>query len=211
MTRMSRFTQIALAVLIGAAAAASGAWLAARMAEPEAPVNARVLTTPRAVPDVPMTAHDGRAFGPEAFRGRWTFVFFGFTHCPDVCPTTLQVLAGTMKALDDLPDGERPGVVLVSVDPGRDTPEQLARYVPFFDPEFVGVWVPAEHLSELTRAFGAAYAYVPAGDDGYTVDHTASIFLVGPDARIAAVFTTPHSPEGVARDFRRVLEVKEAG
>ena len=198
-------------MLIGAAAAASGAWLAARMAEPEAPVSARILTTPRDIPDVPMTAHDGRAFGPEDFHGRWTFVFFGFTHCPDVCPTTLQVLAGTADALADLSGEARPGVVLVSVDPGRDTPEQLARYVPFFDPDFTGVWVPAEHLAELTRAFGAAYAYVPAGEDGYTVDHTASIFLVGPDARIAAVFTTPHTADGVARDYRRILETKEAG
>ena len=208
---MSRFPRIAMAVLLGAAAAAAGAWLAARMAEPELPDHARVLTTPRDVPGVPMTAHDGSPFGPGDFRGRWTFVFFGFTHCPDVCPTTLQVLSDAMKALADLPKGQRPGVVLVSVDPGRDTPEQLARYVPFFDPEFKGVWVPAAHLAELTRAFGAAYAYVPAGENGYIVDHTASIFLVGPDARVAAVFTTPHTADGVARDYRRVLEAVEAG
>jgi protein SCO1/2 len=208
---MSRAPRILLAVLLGATAAASGAWLAARMAEPQAPVNARILNTPRPVPSVLMTAHDGSRFGPEDFEGRWTFVFFGFTHCPDVCPTTLQTLNGTVRALADLPEGLQPEVVLVSVDPGRDTPDQLAGYVPFFNPDFRGVWVPTEHLSELTRAFGAAFAYVPAGEDGYTVDHTASIFLVGPDARITAVFTTPHTAEGVARDYRRVLQAREAG
>ena len=123
----------------------------------------------------------------------------------------MNTLAGAVARLEDLPAGERPSVVLVSVDPQRDTPEQLARYVPFFHPDFVGVHVPAEHLPALARAFGAAYAYSPAGEDGYTVDHTASIFLVGPDARLAAVFTTPHSPEGVARDYRRVIEAGSRG
>ena len=81
---MSRTLRIAAAVALGAAAAAAGAWLAATTGAPEPPVQARVLDTPRDLPAVPMTAHDGSAFGPEDFRGRWTFVFFGFTHCPDV-------------------------------------------------------------------------------------------------------------------------------
>ena len=143
---MSRITRILPVVLLAAGAAAAGAWFAARHGENQPPAHARVLDTPRPVPAVPMTAPDGRPLEPSLFRGRWTLVFFGFTNCPDVCPTTLQVLAGASRRLDDLPTEQRPQVAMVSVDPGRDTPEPLGRYVAFFDPAFKGISVAGEHL-----------------------------------------------------------------
>lgn len=209
MPRMSRHTFIAIAIVLAVAAGVAGAWLAAHLGAPQPPEQARVLTTPRPVPAVPAIDQAGQPFGPEALRGRWTMVFFGFTHCPDICPATLQVLAGARQLLDDLPPEEMPAVVMISVDPGRDTPERLAEYVPFFHPEFHGVHVPAANLAELTRVFGAAYAYSPAGDDSYTVDHTASLFLVDPQARVAAVFPTPHTAAGVASDLRRIIELEK--
>lgn len=169
-----------------------------------------MLSTPRPVPAVPALDHEGAEFGPADYQGRWTIVFFGFTHCPDICPTTLNVLASARRMLDDLPEGAQPVVTMISVDPGRDTPERLAEYVPFFHPEFRGVHVEARHLPELTRSFGAAYAYTPLEDENYTVDHTASIFLVDPEARVAGVFPTPHTAEGIAADMRRIIDTEDS-
>ncbi len=206
---MSKNTFLAAGIVLAIAAAVAGAWFAAHLGAPELPEQARVLDTPRPVPAVPATDQSGQPFGVEQLRGHWTIVFFGFTHCPDICPATLQVLAGARKMLDDLPPDERPAVAMISVDPGRDTPERLAEYVPFFHPEFQGVHVAAEHLPEIARVFGAAYAYSPAGEDSYTVDHTASLFLVDPQARVAAVFPTPHTAAGIAGDLRRIIKLEE--
>ncbi|HKK02498.1 MAG TPA: SCO family protein [Gammaproteobacteria bacterium] len=206
---MQKTTFIVIAVVLAVAAAISGAWFAARLGAPPAPPeHARLLSTPRPVPAVPALDHRGADFGRADYEGRWTIVFFGFTHCPDICPTTLNVLAGARRLLDDLPEAARPAVTMISVDPGRDTPERLAEYVPFFHPEFRGVHVAAQHLPELARSFGAAYAYAPLEDENYTVDHTASVFLVDPEARVAGVFPTPHTAEGIATDMRRIMDLE---
>jgi len=205
---MSRNHFIVAAVVLAIVAATAGAWLAARLGAPELPVHARMLNTPRPVPELPGLDHHGEPFGIQDLEGRWTIAFFGFTHCPDICPATLQVLAGARRLLDDLPAADRPEVLMISVDPQRDVPERLAEYVPFFHPEFRGLTVADAHLPELTRSFGAAYAYSPAGDDSYTVDHTASVFVVDRQARVAAVFPTPHTAEGIAEDMRRILKLE---
>jgi protein SCO1 len=207
---MSRTSFLVVAVTLAVAAAAAGAWFAARTDAPEPPEHARLLTTPRPIPVVPAADHEGRAFDLADFEGRWTLAFFGFTYCPDICPATLHVLAGARRLLDDLPEADRPRVVMISVDPGRDTPGRLAEYVPFFHPEFRGVAVAEEYLPELARSFGAAYAYSPLGEEGYTVDHTASLFLVDRSARVAAVFPTPHSAEGIAADMRRIIKLENS-
>jgi protein SCO1/2 len=95
---------------------------------------------------------------------------------------------------------------MVSVDPLRDTPAQLAGYVPYFDPEFLGVTGAEEALRPLTSSLGVAYSYTPGGDGkGYTVDHTAALFLVDPAGRLAAVFGTPHVADRIASDYRAIL------
>ena len=207
---MSKNSFLAIAVVLAVTAAVAGAWFAARLGAPALPEHARMLSTPRPVPAVPATDHTGASFGAEDFRGHWTVAFFGFTHCPDICPTTLHLLANARRALDDLPEEKRPRIMMISVDPGRDTPERLSEYVPYFHPEFRGLHVAAQHLPELTRSFGAAYAYSPLGDHSYTVDHTASIFLVDPQGRVAAVFPTPHTAAGVASDLRRIIAMEDS-
>lgn len=205
---MSRAWYLSVAVVLAVSAAVAGAWFAARQAAPEQPEHARLLSTPRPLPDVRATDHEGRPFGLAGFHGHWSLTFFGFTHCPDICPATLQVLAGARRLLDDLAPQDRPSVVMISLDPGRDTPARLAEYVPFFDPDFLGLSVAAADLPELTRAFGAAYAYSPLGEDSYTVDHTSSVFLVDRDGRVAAVFPTPHTAENIAADMRRIIALE---
>src|SRR5262245_44116896 len=98
--------------------------------------NATLFPSPRPLPALTLVDQDGRATGPDLLKGHWTVVFFGFTSCPDVCPTTLAMLAQTQRHLTDLPAGERPRVLLISVDPERDTPELLRAYVRHFDPSF---------------------------------------------------------------------------
>jgi protein SCO1 len=160
----------------------------------------------RPIPDLALVDQSGQPFGAARLRGGWTFVFFGFVNCPDVCPTTLATLAAARKQLADLPPAELPAVALVSVDPGRDTPEILARYVTHFDPSFSGVTGSPEAIGALTAAVGVAVIIDPeAADGGYSVDHSTAILLVNPEGRVAAMFGAPHEAATIARDYRRIV------
>ncbi|HSN71827.1 MAG TPA: SCO family protein, partial [Steroidobacteraceae bacterium] len=134
----------------------------------------------------------------------WHLVFFGFTNCPDVCPNTLTILARVEKALADLPESQQPGVVLVSVDPTRDTPEQLGPYVRFFGERFVGITGTEENIAALTSALGVPVAKVDL-EGGYTMDHGAGIFVLDPEVRVRAFFSTPHEVATIASDYRRIV------
>lgn len=196
-------------------AAVAGALLArhwlARPGAPPATEAAAVYATPRPLPDFALLDHDGGRFDRARFRGRYTLVLFGFTNCPDLCPTTLLTLAEVERRLVDLPPGERPAVVMVSVDPARDTPAVLARYVPHFDPAFVGVTGEDAAIAALAQALGAAYQRGVPVDGSYTVDHTAALFLIDPEARLAAVFPTPHVAATIAADYRRIVAAGSGG
>jgi protein SCO1/2 len=168
-------------------------------------VTGTLLDPPGPLPEFELTDHHERRFDNERLRGQWTFVFFGFTYCPDVCPTTLQMLAGVVKSLADLPEPQRPHVVLVSVDPQRDTPAQLARYVAHFNPDFVGVTGEQDAIDKFTRQIGVPVAITQLGDGNYTVDHSAAIFLIDPAGELRALFSPPHIPEQIAADYRRVV------
>ena len=168
--------------------------------------HATAFAEPRPLPAFALVDDANAAFGTEDLRGKWTFVFFGFVNCPDVCPTTLATLASARRLLADLPADRLPQVVMVSVDPGRDSPAQLGRYVAHFDPAFTGATGSAEAIESLTRSLGIAVLIGPPDADGnYAVDHSAAVFLVDPDARIAALFNTPHEAGVIARDYRRIV------
>lgn len=161
----------------------------------------------RAIPQIALTDQDGQPFDRARLEGRWSLLFFGYTHCPDICPMTLAVLAGTMQELDKLPAAERPAdlqVVFVSVDPERDTPEQLKTYTQYFNPGFLGVTGTDEQLNALTSALGILHAKVadPNNPTSYLVDHSASILVVNPRAELEAVLSAPHSAPVIAADLR---------
>ena len=200
-------TLVALIVLVGILAGVAAAHFFARLQSvPLELEHATLFQEPRALPQFALIDQAGRGFDRERLRGHWTFLFFGFVNCPDICPTTLVTLAGARKALTDLPAGKRPEVAFVSVDPGRDTPQVLAAYVANFDPSFAGVTGSAEVIEAVTRALGVAVIIGPAAADGsYTVDHSAAIFLVDPRARVAALFGAPHEAAAIARDYRRIV------
>jgi protein SCO1/2 len=201
----------ALVVLVLAAtlAGVGAALVVTRSPEPPALEQATLFETPRPMTEFSLVDHEGRPFDLARLRGHWTFLFFGFVNCPDVCPTTLATLAAARKSLADLPAGEIPGVALVSVDPGRDTPPLLASYVAHFDPSFTGVTGSPAAIEALTRALGVAVIIgSPAEDGSYTVDHSAAIFLVDPEASVSALFGAPHDAATIARDYRRVVAAR---
>jgi protein SCO1/2 len=134
-----------------------------------------------------LTDHTGRAVTDRDFRGRTLMVFFGFTQCPDVCPTELQVVAEVLEKLG--PRAAQVAPLFVTIDPERDTPEILAQYVALFDPRITGLTGTPEQIAQIARAYRVFYAKVtPPGASTYTMDHSALLYLMGPDGGFRAVF-----------------------
>jgi protein SCO1/2 len=187
---------VSVVVLAGLVAGAFGAReLGVRVGAMPRTLAAAVFHEPRPLPDFALTAHDGTPFTPARLRGHYTLVLFGYINCPDVCPTTLVELAAR----------NRPEVLMISVDPARDTPERLAAYVPHFDPSFVGVTGQVAAIDALAQRLGVAIERGEPRDGSYAVDHTAAVFLVDPAARVVAVFPAPHLAATVAADYRAIL------
>ncbi len=192
----------------------AAALLAACTPPPEPPQLSRgtLLPSPKPLLDFTLTDHTGAAFTRANLTDGWTFAFFGYTHCPDVCPTTLASLVQLRRQLEGtMPSGELPGTVFISVDPERDTPEQLAEFMPYFHPEFLGVTGDEEQILTVTRQLGILHAKAEdAGADDYLVDHSAAIILFDPDGAFHAVFGVPHDPVAMAGDFLALKHYYEA-
>ena len=170
-----------------------------------------LLPSAKAIADFQLTDQHGKPFTRNNLVGKWSFAFFGYTHCPDVCPTSLSMLAQVMKKLEkDSTLDTLPQVIFVSVDPERDTPELLAQYLPYFNPDFIGVTGDPQQLL-LTRQLGIMYGKVPGDNaDDYLVDHSASIILFDPDGNFLALFGMPHDPDLIAQDFVAIKNYYEA-
>ena len=181
-------------------AALAGYWMAQQLdrASPQL-ASGTWLPRPKPLSDFRLTDTGGRAFTRRDLGGGPTLVFFGFTHCPDVCPTTLMKLAQVRKRAGL--EGLR--VLFVSVDPQRDTPPVLGMYVHAFDPAFLGLSGDPQSIGRVAANFGVAVNRVelPGGD--YTMDHSAVLFLLDARARIAAIFTPPFEVAALAADLRR--------
>ncbi|RME33123.1 MAG: SCO family protein [Gammaproteobacteria bacterium] len=210
---MNRKLAITLSVIATVAGIALGLHLQARQGTgaPEPPAIPGLLWPhPKEVAPFRLTDSAGEVFDQDRLRGHWSLLFFGYTHCPDVCPSTLATLARTTKLLEG--DGELPQVVFVSVDPQRDEPQRLGEYVRYFDPRFLAVTAPEAPLLSLTRQLGVLSLKVedPQGGD-YLVDHSASIFLIDPRLRVVAVLSPPHEAGELARRYRAIRAFIESG
>lgn len=165
---------------------------------------------PPLIPPLNLVRDDGTAFHLTQLHGKWSLVFFGFTHCPDVCPSTLAILAQVHTALQKSPVyAGRGQVVFVSVDPQRDTPAQLASYVHYFHKDFIGVTADEAELKPLTRALGVLFMKVAQGESEYSVDHSAGVFFIDPAGRLVSVLTPPHTAEGVIARFNAISKFIE--
>jgi len=162
-----------------------------------------ILPRPREITPFELTAHTGAPFTLEDLQGRWSFLFFGFTNCPDVCPTALSVLAQAEQKLREIdPEAaERFRAVLVSVDPERDDLATLAAYVGAFSPRFTGVRGTREQIAQLGIQLNVAFAKVPDGAS-YQVDHTANIVIVNPRGHYHGFIKMPHQADNIVAAFQ---------
>ena len=203
-------TSVALAAIL------AGAWLADVYREHDSRAMLlpdQVLTLfpdPKPLTAFALTDDKNRVFDLASLKGKWSFLFFGFTYCPDVCPTTLAVLARARENIAKNTAGaEDLQFVFVSVDPNRDTASKLGQYVEYFDATFLGVTGDNAQIANLAGQLGAAYEVaITPGVEDYPVYHTAAVFLVDPLARYHAVFTPPHDAEAISKRFKVVRELE---
>ncbi|HJN52406.1 MAG: SCO family protein [Pseudomonadales bacterium] len=170
-----------------------------------------LLWEPLALTAFTLLDFDNNAFGIDRLKGKWTFVFFGYTFCPDICPVTLANLASTFRRLEaeSIPVADVQSL-FVSVDPERDTPEVLRQYVPYFSADFMAATGNKSQLDSFTRQLGAVYYREPAETgQGYHVSHNSSVFLIDPQARLYARLAVPHVPEEMASAFVAIRQYYE--
>jgi protein SCO1/2 len=209
MSAQSKVLSVALVCIFAVAGvAASLLWR-------HAPANVELatgtlLTPSRELKDFSLIDQQGRPFGVANLRGHWSLMFFGYTNCPDFCPTTLATLAAMEKRLRAAKAALIPQVIFVSVDAKRDTPTQLAKYVPYFDPGFIGLTaVDQPSIEALAKNLGVAVVIQPAAADGnYTVDHSGAIFVLDPGGRITAILTGPFNVTALQGDFQRIVAAR---
>lgn len=212
MSSASRISTL-LVILVAVTAFMAGVYLAlpAPREDGAADIEGLLWPNPPQVGAFALTDARGQRFDETKLDERWTLMFFGFTHCPDVCPGTLTTLKAVADRLASNPQFAAHGqVVFVSVDPERDTPEVLQRYVAHFDPFFIAATAPAAELAAFTSQLGILHARVNLEGDEYTIDHTASIILIGPERERLAVFSAPHLPEDLAGRVTRIIEWMES-
>ncbi|MBQ76653.1 MAG: hypothetical protein CMQ20_16730 [Gammaproteobacteria bacterium] len=167
-----------------------------------------VLWDPQPIEPFSLVDFNGREYGVDQFEGKWTFIFFGYTSCPDVCLVTLANLASVFRQLEATAfTMANVQAIFVSVDPQRDTPAVLKRYVPEFDARFMGVTGDESGLETFTRQFGALYFLGEEDNHGsYLVTHNSSVFLVDPKVRQYARFAVPHIPGKITEAFIRIVQ-----
>ena len=196
-------------VLFVSLAMSAGFWLASELKTPDdgnTQLQGTVLKPPRQIQVPELTKQDGTPFTNEDLDGQWSLLFFGYTHCPDVCPTTMNVLAEAKKKSA----GNFPQVVFISVDPQRDTVDLLDGYVRYFDPEFIGVTGDEKMIQALTLQASVLYMKVPgdsANENDYLVDHSSSILMINPEGQLAAFLGSPHTPSGILHSVENIRGV----
>ncbi len=162
----------------------------------------------RALPEFELLDHNGQLLTRSSLTGKWSLMFFGYTHCPDICPASMQTMGDMMAAIDDPDVLDAVQVYFVSVDPERDKPGILAAYVTYFNADFIGATAALEKLTPLTRSLGIAHDIRNKTDANtdYNVDHSSAIVLINPQAEYAGLFGAPHDARALARDLTRIVE-----
>lgn len=168
-----------------------------------------LFESPRLVKPFELLNNKGSAFTKADLEGKWTLMFFGYTFCPDVCPTTLALLNKTVQGMEEEDQALRDStqVVMVSVDPARDTVEQMNLYVPYFNPGFIGVTGDFMKIHALATNLNAPFRKVPGGGENYGIDHSAYIYLLNPRGDFQGFFKPPFTPEKFVTDYAAVRKL----
>ena len=168
--------------------------------------DALLLHTPKLLPDFSLTDTDAASFSRAQLMGHWSLLYFGYTHCPDACPTTLAALDKMSRMFAKLPATKRPRVYFISVDPKRDSPQLLKNYAMYFNPDFTGATGSLANLRALTTPLGVDFAYEkPDSKGNYGVTHSAAVILVDPQAQETALYTPPMDPRRMAIDYVNII------
>jgi protein SCO1/2 len=201
-----------MAVLIASLSAIGGVSFWKMMqARNQGPVSSLlVLPNPRVISDFQLTDHHSQDFSHADLQGKWSLIFFGFTHCPDVCPGTLFELQKVNETLAKqmMSEKDRPQVLFISVDPERDTAAKLEQYLSYFDPDFIGVTGDHGQLLPFTREMGIAYMideHEP-GESNYNVAQSASVLLTNPEGMLYGAFPAPHDAKKISADLLAIIE-----
>ena len=196
---------VALAIL----AASTGFYISLKQSQAElnrSPgIEGLFWPNPKQISDFSVTDQGGKLFGLDQLNNKWSFIFFGYTHCPDVCPVTMSVMADVYNDIH----GQHPNVqtVFVSVDPERDTVDKLSQYVSYFDEAFIGLGGNIEMVNSLTKQIGVAYFHNREEQtDNYLVDHSASIFLIDPKGRMVGKLSPPHQKDKIIKQFTTIKD-----
>lgn len=205
------FTRTTVYILLVAVAAALGLWAAQKFFAPQPSpawpetTAVRLFDPPRELPAFNLRQSDATQLVPGELRGHWTLVSLGFTHCPDVCPTTLSQLAQAQKQWETLPEAIRPRVLFVSVDPDRDTPAHTGEYAHAFHRDTIAATADIPALEGFARSLSMVFAKVPPEDGGpadqYSVDHSAAIAILDPQGRMSGLVQPPLDPKAIAADM----------
>lgn len=169
---------------------------------------ATVLPQPKQLRPFQLIDDHNKSFTNANLKGHWSLLFFGFTNCPELCPTTLSTLNKMYQILQDKKSKIMPQVVFVSVDPERDTPKKIAEYLASFNKNFIGVTGSQQQLDQFTQELNVMYAKVISNQDGenYSIDHSGTIIMIDPQAKFYAVFSTPHDPKILAKDVSKIID-----
>ena len=162
----------------------------------------RVVTTGQADVGGPfrLTGQDGKSVTDQDFRGRYMLIYFGYSFCPDVCPTTLAVMAQALEKLGDR--SQRITPILITIDPERDTPKVLEDYVKAFGPSFVGLTGSADEIKAVEKKYRVYAVKKPLEGGNYGMDHSSVIYLMGPDGKLVSFYDEAISPDDLAKDLR---------
>jgi protein SCO1 len=196
--RKSRLMVIVTAFVAGLAACLGVVWLVEGRTAGTGAAQAAAIGGPFKLID-----QDGQPFSDQDLKGKTFLVFFGFTHCPDVCPTTLFEISEVMRQLG--PEADRTAALFISVDPERDTPQAMKDYLSSFDPHLRGLTGDAASLAAVAKSYRVYYKKVPLEGGDYTMDHTAIVYLMDKDGRFVSPFSMKRTAEVAAAELRKHL------
>lgn len=162
------------------------------------------------ITDFQLINQDGQLFNRDSLKGKWNFLYFGYTYCPDICPLTLHVLDQVQKILARQGMIDNIAYFFISLDPERDTIEKLKDYVTYFNPKFRGITGQYEELKKFSSNMQVFYQKSSSDiSNNYTIDHTSTIILISPELRPVAIFTPPQESEFIVADFIKILSAQQ--
>ena len=157
------------------------------------------------LPEFELTDHFNKPFNNDRIKGKWHLLFFGYTHCPDICPETLQMLANTVALIKDDEVIKNLQVTFISVDPERDTLQKMKTYVTYFNPDFLSARADIDGVKKLTDALGILHYINKTSDSKIEVAHSGALTLIDPEGRLAGIFSSPHDSANIAHDLSLLI------